>query len=124
MHTRAAALLLLLSAACDDHVFPTGSVEGDPDAYTADWDGVQAFFQDSCTEGCHATLPPVLPDAIEADILGGTEAYVVPGDAEASLLWQVLDHTGNGTPMPIGQPRLDDDFILHVRDWIDSGAEL
>lgn len=127
MTTRSAALALfaLLASSCDDHVFPTGSVEaGNSDLYTADWDGVQVFFQDNCTAGCHESLAPVLPDAIEADLANGAGELVVPGDPDASLLWQAIDQSGSATPMPIGQPRLDDEFILHVRDWIEAGAEI
>ena len=118
-----ALLFALFFAACDDHVFPTSTVEADPDAYTADWDGVQVFFAENCTEGCHANIAPLLPGDIEEDLFNGGGEYIVAGDADASLLWQVIDHTG-GIPMPIGQSRLDDALILHVRDWIDAGAEL
>ncbi|MFT4627489.1 MAG: hypothetical protein ACI8PZ_006173 [Myxococcota bacterium] len=123
MSTRGAAVLLLL-VGCDDHVFPTGEGGGPSEGYTEDWEGVQLFLGDTCLAGCHEQLEPVMPAAIEDDLLGGLGELVVPGDSAASLLWQAIDQSGNATPMPIGQPRLSDDTILHVKAWIDAGAEL
>ena len=95
-----------------------GPTAGSP--YTPDWDGFVALAADACS-GCHGpegsaeTLP--LPLAIQVDIDAGNELYVVPGDAEASLLWQVLADGG----MPLGAA-MDPVVIDPVRRWIDGGA--
>ena len=57
----------------------------------------------------------------EAEIGASDDPLVVPGDAEASVLYQVL--TGDGRPrMPQSGP-LDASTIETVRVWIEAGAD-
>ncbi|MBK9168612.1 MAG: PSD1 domain-containing protein [Bryobacterales bacterium] len=56
----------------------------------------------------------------EGALRGGSRgAAVTPGDARASLLWQLLNHAQAPAMPPTG--RLADGEIAAVRDWIDSG---
>ncbi len=116
------ALLCFCAAGCDDHIFESHGADVPEGGYTSDWDGVNQFWGDSCTTGCHESLTPILPDDVEDDLANGTGVYVVAGDPESSLMWQVVAHTG-GVPMPFGSPDpLPIDTIQHIYDWIEDGA--
>jgi hypothetical protein len=65
-----------------------------------------------------ATVAQILQ---EAEIGASDDPLVVPGEAEASVLYQVL--TGDGRPrMPQSGP-LDESTIETVRVWIEAGAD-
>ena len=70
--------------------------------------------------GCHnGTEPPNLEDMVSYDeILNG---YVVPGDAEASVLYKSLLGLDGISLMPPGS-QWPDAKINAVRDWINQGA--
>jgi len=58
---------------------------------------------------------------------GSTLDLVKPGDPEASYLMHKLlgTHTsvgGSGGAMPLGSPRAEEDLIVEIRKWIESGA--
>lgn len=124
-----APLGILLVAGCDDHllgVLPDGEA---PSAYTCDWAGVREFFDDYC-HACHSGANPSggfdLVATIEAELGGAEEPfYVVPGDPDASRLWQSLAGIGSATLMPYGYTiPLELAQTGHVECWIREGAQL
>src|SRR5260370_10123978 len=53
---------------------------------------------------------------------GGTRGpALAPGDPEASLLYQAVVQSGN-LKMPMGRPRLSDEDLQTLREWIKEGA--
>ena len=128
---RRAILVLVALSGCDDHLLgPTNLDTDEPVTYDATWLGVQQLFVDHCVR-CHA------PDGSNFDLVStieqelsttaGTstqELLVVPGDAEASVLWQAVSGTGGALPMPIDTVLLPDEVVEPIRQWIEDGAEL
>src|ERR1700722_3289371 len=58
----------------------------------------------------------------EAMLRGGdTGPVVVPGDASASILYKRVSHAEQ-PGMPFGAPKLPDNTIAHIADWINAGA--
>lgn len=121
--TRVLAMLsLLVLGGCDDTVFATRGL-----GYEPTWLGMQVFMNDHCVE-CHPSVTdPDWPEDLEADVLDGTELYVVPGIPEESLLWRIVSEEARreGDPplMPLGR-RLTPPEVEHVRVWIEDGAPL
>lgn len=98
---------------------------------------VYPIFEATCgggRSGCHVTgtsAQLALPDeAAGYDALVSVasgkcagEMLVVPGDADASVLVQVLESTSTcAKPMPLGRDPLSADQLATVRAWIDTGA--
>jgi hypothetical protein len=98
---------------------------------------VYAVMERSCgggMSGCHITGMSAglkMPDATAAlaslvNVASSKcpgELRVVPGDAEGSLLVQVLEgSTACVKPMPLGRDTLSADDLELVRTWIDDGA--
>ena len=52
---------------------------------------------------------------------GGRGPALVPGDAQASLLYKAVAQTGD-LKMPMGKPRLSPDDLETLRKWINEGA--
>lgn len=53
---------------------------------------------------------------------GGSGEVVKPGRPGASILYQAIAHEGDGIPrMPLGQPRIPDNEIALIREWIQNG---
>ena len=70
--------------------------------------------------GCHnGTEPPNLEDMVSYDEL--LNGYVVPGDADASILYKSLLGIDGISLMPPGS-QWPDAKINAVRDWINQGA--
>ncbi|MBT8235144.1 MAG: hypothetical protein KJO04_03040 [Bacteroidia bacterium] len=71
--------------------------------------------------GCHkGDEPPDLRDNVSyEDLLNG---YVVPGDAEASILYKSLLGIDGVSLMPPGS-KWPDSKINLVKNWIDQGAK-
>ena len=88
--------------------------------YEATWAGVQQMFNDSC-DRCHPAVQGIdLHTAIPEDIANGTGTYVVAGDADSSLLWELI-----GTPTLNFMPQdgaLPAESVEHVKEWINNGA--
>lgn len=81
-------------------------------------EGNRGFGVPNGTMADNATVAQTLQ---EAQIGASNDPLVVPGDAEASALYQVL--IGDGRPqMPQSGP-LDESTIEMVRVWIDAGAD-
>jgi len=71
--------------------------------------------------GCHnGTEPPDLRDDVSYDNL--LNGYVVPGNADASILYNSLIEANGVSLMPPGGQWPDAKINL-VRDWINQGAE-
>ena len=70
--------------------------------------------------GCHnGSEPPNLEDMVSYDEL--LNGYVVPGDADASILYKSLLGIDGVSLMPPGS-QWPDAKINAVKDWIDQGA--
>ncbi|MCO4747801.1 MAG: hypothetical protein KC912_23600 [Proteobacteria bacterium] len=111
---------LLIGTACDDTVFPGGGPSYPPGQV-----GVKALLEDQCAL-CHPAIEPAytFPDDVWTDVADGTEALVVPGDPEASLLWRVMTNPGpDEAVMPSGG-LLPIETVQHVEAWILDGAPI
>lgn len=126
-----ASLLLLLAACSDDYILPKGGGADDTDIVTGtDFCAVQSVFAARCLN-CH-------DDAALGDLDLATDPYaalvdvpsaqepsirlVVPGDPEASMLYQkVTDTQTSGGSMPPGGA-LDPAEVETIRAWIADGA--
>jgi predicted CxxxxCH...CXXCH cytochrome family protein len=89
---------------------------------------VRSVFEVGCVTGCHSAVVSeggldLHTDPYTATVLhpsqDGTQNLVVPGDPDASLLYQLM--LGNGSVMP-PQGRMDDFFLVPVKAWIEAGA--
>lgn len=119
---------LVVAAGCDDHLLGVPPEGEAPSSYTCDWEGVREFFDDYC-QACHTGSHPSgkidLVSAIEAELDGEQYHLVVPGDADASRLWQSLAGIGSAILMPYGYTiPLDRSQTEHVECWISEGASL
>lgn len=125
---RARAWLVLVLVGCDDHLIGDCA---DPDAQVYDpiWRGVTDLIGRECA-ACHSAggTASDLELAIYDELADGDPAndfLVVPGNPEASILWQALSWSGEVPTMPAGaQTPLAACKIEHVRAWIESGASL
>lgn len=142
--TRLTLSLLLALTACgdketDDTATPDDSSSAEVVSYTND---VWPILERDC-KSCHAddTYHPgfkLLDAATAYDVLltdppddasRGFNAYVVPGDADASLLVHKIEAAPSfGAQMPLAadyvteMPMSDADIQL-IRDWVIAGAE-
>lgn len=117
---RSLCLLPLLLAGCDDHLFPKVA----EDSYDPDWGGMQRLMADHCV-ACHSTQLPILPDAVEADVLAGGGTWVTPGDPTVSEFYLVMVHdSATYSPMPFAEEQLPVGVTDAVADWILDGALL
>jgi hypothetical protein len=65
----------------------------------------------------------LLLDSRKAIRAGGDSGpAVVPGDPEASLLWQAISHSDSALQMPPKKAKLADAIINDVKEWITTGA--
>ncbi len=122
--------LILLTAGCDDHLFPAASHGGGAPTESG-WCGVQQVFQSQCL-GCHgsgglggldlATDPHAALVSVASSEYPGV-VRVVPGDPDASLLYlKITGKQGDlGGPMPPGGT-VDAASAELVRTWIADGA--
>ncbi len=111
-------LTVLLACAGDSTSKDTAAGTGDTGSvaaptYEASWDGVQAMFAEHC-DSCHPTTNGI-------DLRASIDTYVVPGDLEASDLWDAVGGTSISTMMP-PSGRLPSESVAHVEDWILAGA--
>lgn len=87
---------------------------------------IKPILQRYCVS-CHG--PETVESGFRADfgslVLEGGDrgAAIVPGDAEKSLLYRVLVSEDDVSQMPFEQPRLSNEQISLVKDWIDQGAK-
>jgi uncharacterized membrane protein len=107
--------MMLLACGGDGESTPTADTGATtaPAGYTADWDGVQNLFADHC-DSCH-------PATNGIDLRADIDTYVVPGDPDASRLWESLQAQSISTMMP-PSGKLPDEDIAHVEAWILAGA--
>ncbi|MFN0107585.1 MAG: DUF1549 domain-containing protein, partial [Blastocatellia bacterium] len=74
---------------------------------------------------CHASAESggLRVDSREALLKGGNSGpAIVPNQPEASLLIQAVAHTHSRLKMPKGKPKLKDDEIADLRQWIKDGS--
>ena len=61
-------------------------------------------------------------DSLEAMLKGGGRGPAIkPGDPDGSLLIRVVKQSGD-LKMPLGAPKLSDDEINNLVDWVKEGA--
>ena len=110
-HHRTALILLLIFIVGSQNVYPQQQIALD----------TYAIFQQSCLI-CHG------PDgAYKESLLMEHNALiekgsVVPGNPDASELYDRLLHTDPAKRMPLGQPQLPTQSINTIRNWILAGA--
>lgn len=126
------ALFALILAACPgaetttddtdtsdtDTPVDTGDTDLPPETYPATWDGVQQLIDNHCAV-CHPATNGV---DLRAGITDPTSGYVVPGDPDASYLWQVVS---GGTLLlmpPVPDGPLPAETVQCIHDWIADGA--
>lgn len=124
-------MLLLLSLACDDHIFTSaggggGAVTGD--SYT----DVVAIFDGACIS-CHSAASASSFGNLDLETdpcaaLVGVQAFaydaplVAAGDSAGSVLWHKVANTGTyGGIMPLGG-ELAPESVDTIASWIDAGA--
>lgn len=87
---------------------------------------VKPIFQRYCVS-CHGA--EMVESGLRVDfgslVLEGGDrgASIVAGDAEKSLLYQVLVGKGDAAQMPFELPKLSDEQIAIIKAWIDQGAK-
>jgi len=75
--------------------------------------------------GCHTSSESggLRMDSREALLKGGNSGpAIIPNRPETSLLLQVVAHTHSRLKMPQGKPKLKDEDIANLRQWIKDGA--
>lgn len=124
-------VLLVALAGCDDTEFPNNLGEGGGDVEGEGFDAVSQLVTTSCLNGCHEAAVALAGLDLETDLCaaivnaasgacGGT--LVVPGDADASLLYQkVADLQDCGGVMP-PSGALSAASISIFEGWINDGA--
>src|SRR5438876_799173 len=88
-------------------------------------DDVKPILQRHCFT-CHSAAQMTAGLSLESypGVLkgGGSGKIVKPGRSAASLLYQVIAQETDGVPrMPFGQPKIPENEIAIIRDWIDLG---
>lgn len=132
------ALMVLLLSGCPGVSIPPGPT-GDVVSFSRQ---IQPIFDANCII-CHVSggiageilllnaeesfdaLLNLEEEKEEEHEMGMHGALVVPGDAEASYLFQKVSLDSppeGGARMPLGGPPLSDEDIVLIRDWIDQGA--
>ena len=119
---------LLVFGGCDDHLLGETEDTAGEETYTSDWAGVESFFVDHC-DSCHADGDPFdMHEVVTLDLSDGDDTnnlYVIPGDCDSSVLWQVVTWTGTVIPMPLlASEPLSDASTAHICEWINNGAPL
>jgi hypothetical protein len=116
--------VLVIASGCESNVFEPVDIG---DINVSFQDKLIPIWSNSCVEACHSAernLAPVLePNVAYANIIGG--GLVVPGNAEASMLYRRLvgdPEIRNGRTMPIAE-KLPDSQIQLIRLWIEQGAQ-
>ncbi|MGH9799702.1 MAG: c-type cytochrome domain-containing protein, partial [Blastocatellia bacterium] len=75
--------------------------------------------------GCHTSPESggLRLDSREALLKGGNSGpAIVSNQPEASLLIQAVAHTHSRLKMPKGKPKLKDEEIANLRQWVKDGA--
>lgn len=115
--------LILLIAACSDMGDEIGTPTApEPENVLTYWTDVSLIFQQHCVS-CHGGTSGLYLDSWGNVFSTGNHApVVIAGDADNSLLYQVLvDESNIISQMPPGGS-LDSEDIDTIEDWIDDGC--
>lgn len=101
--------------------------EGGEAAERIDFEGeVYPIFVEACLD-CHGPRRQEGHLRLDAKAIvfaeGVSGPTVVPGDAEASVLYQRVAGMGDEEQMPLHEDPLPEAHIERIRQWIDAGAE-
>lgn len=122
------------TASADTSVADTAAQDTGPAAPTFGDVWTQVLVAEGCSgQYCHGGLWPN-QDAAYKHLTTATvktpkcasSSYVVPGDANKSLLWLKIDPAakhGCGNKMPTGKPGVSAASSQLVKDWIAAGAK-
>ena len=116
---RRKALIPLTLLSCLALGAPTSSSQSKPSIA----EKAQAILATNCVS-CHGETSMAGLDLRQREAAlkgGGRGPALVPGNAQASLLYQAVEQTGN-LKMPMGKPRLPDADLQTLREWINEGA--
>ncbi len=116
-------LLLLTTPAVSSEPVPGAATVPDPAAIEFFENSVRPLLHDACS-GCHGSQYQwggLRVDSLAALIKGGdSDAAIVPGDVESSLLIAAVRRTGD-YEMPPEEP-LSDDQVAILERWVAMGA--
>ncbi|MGB5263344.1 MAG: hypothetical protein WBN28_07060 [Lutimonas sp.] len=114
-----AAMLFLQSCYYDTVIVDEGEIIP-PETDVSYSEEIMPIWADYCVN-CHkGNIPPDLRPAVSYDDL--LNGYVVPGDADGSILYQSLLGTNGVSLMPPGA-KLSNTNIALVQAWINQGAK-
>ena len=85
---------------------------------------IRPVLSKSCF-GCHASTKMGGLDMASREGLlkgGNSGPALVPGKPEESLLIQAVNHQHERIKMPLQQPKLADEHISNLVDWVKAGA--
>ena len=119
MVERRKALVSLTLPVCLFLSFPLRSAESQASIA----EKARAILETNCVS-CHGETPMAGLDLRQREAAlkgGGRGPALVPGDAQASLLYKAVAQTGD-LKMPMGKPRLSPDDLETLRKWINEGA--
>lgn len=105
-------------------IFVSAAHAESPDSREFFENRIRPVFARNCLP-CHATtrMGNLDMSSREGLLRGGTiGASIVPGKPEESLLMRAVTHQHERIKMPMGQPKLADQQIEDLQDWIKAGA--
>jgi len=117
-------LTVLIFISCTDQGDDiTASENPPPSGNVLSWEDVSPIFQNNCVS-CHGGNGGLFLDTYAHALEGGDlGAVIIPGDADNSLLYQVLNGPSQGIPqMPLDGSPLSNNNKNTIRDWINDGA--
>ena len=85
---------------------------------------IRPVFARNCN-ACHGTTRMGGLDMTSRESLlqgGASGPSLVPGKSDQSLLVQAVSHQHEKVRMPLGQPRLADEQIADITEWVKAGA--
>ncbi len=123
-HILTGSILVLLTSisAGADEAKPADKEQAAPKVNYAD--NIVSIFRAKCGS-CHNANDRkgnlVLDDYAAMMEGGGSGTVVEPGDPDSSYLWSLITHESE-PKMPPNQPRMPDEELALIRQWIEQGA--
>jgi hypothetical protein len=119
------ALMIVLYSGCKD--MGTGlDTSPPPVAGTVSFSQkIQPIMNQYGCPGCHGGTSGLTVTTVASLLAGGGHGpAIVPGNADASILYQKISPTPPfGSRMPLGGPYMADTTIAFFRTWINEGAQ-